>query len=163
MIRRSATGAARSSASSGTSNVRISSSSSAKPFASFSSIASSSYAGLTSPPFMRKFQRVSNLPASPSRWTLVQYGTGPMSALGHKRTYAVQNVMSALHPIATTKAKFRKRPCLLYPQKRTCAVHRLMSAFGQKRTSGPRVSRTVCRRLSRSCAPRRLQIPCPLQ
>jgi len=27
-----------------------------------------------------------------------------MSALGHKRTYAVQNVMSALPPIATAKA-----------------------------------------------------------
>jgi hypothetical protein len=42
MIRRSAIGAARSSASSGTSNVRISSSSSARPFTSFSSIASPS-------------------------------------------------------------------------------------------------------------------------
>ena len=28
----------------------------------------------------------------------------PMSALGHKRTYAVQNGMSALPPIATAKA-----------------------------------------------------------
>jgi hypothetical protein len=46
-----------------------------------------------------------------------------MSALGHKRTYAVQNGMSALHPIATAKADFRKRPCPLYPRKRTCAVH----------------------------------------
>src|SRR5262245_49093334 len=46
------------------------------------------HGGLTSPPSMRKFQRVSNLPASPSRWTLVQYGTGPMSALGQKRTLA---------------------------------------------------------------------------
>src|SRR5262245_44102589 len=27
-----------------------------------------------------------------------------MSALGHKRTYAPQQAMSALHPIATTKA-----------------------------------------------------------
>jgi len=31
-----------------------------------------------------------------------------MSALGQKRTCAVQNVMSALHPIATAKAKFRR-------------------------------------------------------
>ena len=31
-----------------------------------------------------------------------------MSALGHKRTYAVQQPMSALPPIATAKAKFRK-------------------------------------------------------
>jgi len=27
-----------------------------------------------------------------------------MSALGHKPTYALQQIMSALHPIATTKA-----------------------------------------------------------
>src|SRR5215468_2351698 len=57
-----------------------------------------------------------------------------MSALGQKPTYALQQSMSALHPIATAKAKFRKRPCLLYPRKRTCAVQRLMSALGQKRT-----------------------------
>jgi len=31
-----------------------------------------------------------------------------MSALGQKQTYAVQNRMSALPPIATAKAKFRK-------------------------------------------------------
>src|SRR5262249_22161183 len=60
-----------------------------------------------------------------------------MSALGRKQTYAVQNVMSALAPIATMKADFRKRSCLLYPQKRTCAVHQLMSALGQKRTHAP--------------------------
>jgi hypothetical protein len=46
-----------------------------------------------------------------------------MSALGQKRTYAVQKGMSALPPIATAKANFRKRPCPLYPQKRACAVH----------------------------------------
>src|SRR5215831_13197068 len=39
-----------------------------------------------------------------------------MSASGHKRTFAVQNVMSALPPIATAKADSRKRSCLLYPQ-----------------------------------------------
>src|SRR5262249_31778707 len=48
---------------------------------------------------------------------------GPMSALGQKPTYALQQAMSALHPIATAKANFRKGPCPLYPQKRTCAVH----------------------------------------
>ena len=37
--------------------------------------------------------------------------------MGQKRTRALQNVMSALHPIATAKAKFGKRPCLLYPPK----------------------------------------------
>jgi len=37
----------------------------------------------------------------------------PMSALGQKPTYALQQAMSALHPIATAKADFRKRSCLL--------------------------------------------------
>jgi hypothetical protein len=39
-----------------------------------------------------------------------------MCALGHKRTFAVQRLMSAL------------------PRKRTCAVQLGMSAMGQKRT-----------------------------
>jgi hypothetical protein len=42
-----------------------------------------------------------------------------MSALGQKPTYALQQAMSALHPISTAKAKLRKRPCPLYPRKRT--------------------------------------------
>src|SRR5262245_58906552 len=46
-----------------------------------------------------------------------------MSALGHKPTYAVQNVMSDLPPIATAKAEFRKSPCLLQPRKQIYAVH----------------------------------------
>src|SRR5262245_25518770 len=46
-----------------------------------------------------------------------------MSALGHKQTYALQKPMSALPLIATAKADIRKGACLLYPQKRTCAVH----------------------------------------
>src|SRR5262249_20247019 len=58
-----------------------------------------------------------------------------MSALGHKQTYAVQNAMSALPPIATAKADIRSRSCLLYPRKRTCAVHKRMSAMGQTPTS----------------------------
>jgi len=57
-----------------------------------------------------------------------------MSALGHKRTYAVQNGMSALPRIATAKAEFPQKSCLLYPRKRTCAAQRGMSAKGQKRT-----------------------------
>src|SRR5262245_6647655 len=57
-----------------------------------------------------------------------------MSALGQKQTYALHQPMSALPPIATAKADFRKRPCLLYPQKRTCAVQPGMSALGQKQT-----------------------------
>ena len=38
-----------------------------------------------------------------------------MSALGQKQTYAAHKVMSALPPIATAKADFRTRSCLLYP------------------------------------------------
>jgi hypothetical protein len=58
-----------------------------------------------------------------------------MSALGQKQTFALQQGMSALPPIATAKADIRKTPCLLYPRKRTCAVQSAMSALGQKRTS----------------------------
>jgi len=54
-----------------------------------------------------------------------------VSALGHKQTYALQQAMSALPPIATAKAKFPKTPCLLCPQKQTCAVQLRMSALGQ--------------------------------
>jgi hypothetical protein len=48
-----------------------------------------------------------------------------MSALGQKPTYALQQAMSALHPISTAKAKFRKRPCPLYPRKRTLTANLL--------------------------------------
>jgi len=66
------------------------------------------------------------------RWsTVICKSMRAMSALGHKRTYAAQHVMSALPPIATAKADIRKRSCLLYPQKRTCAVQETMSAMGQ--------------------------------
>src|SRR4030095_7259193 len=57
-----------------------------------------------------------------------------MSALGQKQTYALQQAMSALHPIATAKADICASSCPLYPRKQTCAVHQLMSALGQKRT-----------------------------
>src|SRR5262249_14277969 len=57
-----------------------------------------------------------------------------MSALGQKPTYALQQAMSALHPIATAKADSRKGSCPLYTRKRTCAVQLEMSALGQKRT-----------------------------
>src|SRR5262245_1876431 len=63
-----------------------------------------------------------------------------MSALGHKQTYAVQQPMSALPPIATAKADFRTTGCQLYPQERTCAVQLGMSALGQKRTSYSMIS-----------------------
>jgi hypothetical protein len=66
-----------------------------------------------------------------------------MSALGQKPTYAAQQVMSALLPIATAKANFRTRSCPLYPQKRTSAVHYLMSALGQKRTHAVQQKRSL--------------------
>jgi hypothetical protein len=49
---------------------------------------------------------------------LVRHGTHPMSALGgsHKRTFALHQPMSALPPIATAKANFRTRSCLLSPE-----------------------------------------------
>ena len=49
-----------------------------------------------------------------------------MSALGHKRTYAMQQPMSALLSIATAKAD---SPNFLSPRKRTCAVQLGMSAL----------------------------------
>src|SRR6185436_14529996 len=58
-----------------------------------------------------------------------------MAALGHKRTLALQNGVSALPPIATGKADMRQWSCPLYPRKRTCAAQTVMSALGQKRTS----------------------------
>jgi len=54
-----------------------------------------------------------------------------MSALGHKQTYAVQNVVSALLLKATAKVDSREPSCPLSPSKRTCAVHQSMSAKGQ--------------------------------
>ena len=58
-----------------------------------------------------------------------------VSALGHKRTYAPQLAMSALHPIATTKADMCQWSCPLYPRKRTCAMQGEMPAMGQEWTS----------------------------
>src|SRR5262245_988031 len=52
-----------------------------------------------------------------------------MSALGQKQT--PQKVVSALSPIATAIADSRKRSCLLYPSKRTCAVHQPMSLWAK--------------------------------
>jgi len=54
-----------------------------------------------------------------------------MSALGQERTYAMQTATSVSHLIATAKADSRKRSCLLYPRRRTCAVQTPMSAKGQ--------------------------------
>ena len=46
-----------------------------------------------------------------------------MSALGQKRTYTLQQAMSALLPIATTKADMCQWSCLVHPRKQKCAVH----------------------------------------
>jgi hypothetical protein len=54
-----------------------------------------------------------------------------MSALGHKRTYAPQQAMSALPPIATAKADICPGACLLCTRKRTRAAQLGMSAKGQ--------------------------------
>jgi hypothetical protein len=54
-----------------------------------------------------------------------------MSALGQKQTYAAQQVMTALLPIATAKADICASSCPLYLRKRTCAVQLRMSALGQ--------------------------------
>src|SRR4029450_4208979 len=75
---------------------------------------------------------------------MVRRGTTPdLSALGQKQTYAVQQPMSALLPIATAKAYFRTRSCPLYPRKRTCAVQLRMSALGQKRTHAVQQRRSL--------------------
>jgi hypothetical protein len=58
-----------------------------------------------------------------------------MSALGQKQTYALQQAMSALHPIASAKADMCQWSCPLYPRKWTFAVQLPMSALGQSRTS----------------------------
>src|SRR6516164_11647651 len=57
-----------------------------------------------------------------------------MSALGQKQTCALQNVMSALHPIATAKGDSRKGAYPLYSRKRHQMRHNGMSAKGQKRS-----------------------------
>ena len=41
----------------------------------------------------------------------------PMSAMGHKQTFALQNVMSALPPIATAKADFPQTVVSALPPK----------------------------------------------
>src|SRR5262245_18800522 len=58
--------------------------------------------------------------------------------------------MSALPRIATAKAEFLQKSCLLYPRKQTCAVKLGMSALGQKRTlAGQHYSITSSARASR--------------
>src|SRR5262249_15410155 len=57
-----------------------------------------------------------------SRPARVQLSRWWMSALGHKRTYALQKPMSALPLIATAKADSRKQSCLLYPKADMCGA-----------------------------------------
>jgi hypothetical protein len=60
-----------------------------------------------------------------------------MSALGQKRTYAVQQSMSALPPIATTKADSRKAHVCFTPEsghvrcKRLCPLNPHMRWKGE--------------------------------
>ena len=56
-----------------------------------------------------------------------------MSALGQKRTHAVQQRMSALPPIATAKADISSGSCPLYTQKRTWLL--AATAFGGRQPS----------------------------
>src|SRR5215475_14254001 len=58
-------------------------------------------------------------------------------ALGQKQTYAAQQVISALLPIATAKADICASSCPLYPQKQTYAAQTGMSGLGQKQTLAP--------------------------
>src|SRR5262249_4661391 len=67
-----------------------------------------------------------------------------MSALGQKQTCALQNVMSALPPIATMKADSRERSCLLFPRKRTHAVHQRMSALPPIATAKADIRKSSC-------------------
>ena len=76
------------------------------------------------------FHECHSLAGCSQKYNLIDYRA--MSALGQKQTYAMQYAMSALPPIATAKADFRTRSCLLYPRKRTCAVQKGMSALPPK-------------------------------
>src|SRR5262249_38284697 len=67
-------------------------------------------------------------------------GVATMSALGQKQTCALQT------------------SCLLYSQKRTCAVHHAMSALGQKRTSDDLAATAVYRCSKASRVPNAMRI-----
>jgi hypothetical protein len=59
-----------------------------------------------------------------------------MSAMGHKRTFALQKPMSALPPIATAKADIGKPSCPLYPRKRTFAAAVSQKSHGGAQACG---------------------------
>lgn|SRR6185312_15990654 len=77
-----------------------------------------------------------------------------LSAKGHEQTCALQKGMFALPPIATAKADISKPSCLRHPRKQTCAMQRLMSAMGQKRT----YPITRSQRLQSRAAPEKSQV-----
>jgi len=55
----------------------------------------------------------------------VKRNAGPWSALGHKPTCALQNLMSALHPIVTAKADIPKNAMSALPPKAdVCGANR---------------------------------------
>jgi hypothetical protein len=55
-----------------------------------------------------------------------------MSALGQKQTYAAQNGMSALHPIATAKEKTPQRAMSAFPPKADMCGAQAHVCFGPK-------------------------------
>jgi hypothetical protein len=54
-----------------------------------------------------------SITAEAQKRTLSDFG---IYTIGLAQTFAPQKAMSALHPIATAKADFRTRPCLLCPK-----------------------------------------------
>ena len=77
-----------------------------------------------------------------------------MSALGQKRTYAAQQVMSALHPIATAKAKFHKWPCPLYVKSRhmQCNNHVRFTPDSDRESGFPRKVMSALPPKANSCS-----------
>src|SRR5262249_29183030 len=70
-----------------------------------------------------------------ARWKGVRVKASRSPLWVKKQTCAVQNVVSALHPIATAKAKFGKSGHVCFTRESGHARCNGMSALGQKRTS----------------------------
>jgi hypothetical protein len=60
-----------------------------------------------------------------------------MSALGHKQTYAPQQAMSALHPIATAKADMPRMVMSALPPKADMCSAFIYVCFGPKADIAP--------------------------
>src|SRR5262249_22569817 len=92
-----------------------------------------------------------------------------MSALGQKPTYALQQAMSALHPIATAKANFRKGPCAALPPKADMCSAAAYVRFGPKPDSCTAQIADPVRRnfaaapASRKCLAERCGVPIALR